>query len=143
MKTSSNGIRTGSSQASQADKPTAASRTTSSGVKQQMAVTTVPTIPSARRFFLRMAHPIVCLPLILAACSTGAPKYTPDDSGNFTVHCNQSSLRWNACYETAERVCGEKGYQVVSEDSDGVPATTTNIYEVPIIGGSMVIRCNR
>jgi hypothetical protein len=90
-----------------------------------------------------MAHPIVCLPLILAACSTGAPKYTPDDSGNFTVHCNQSSLRWNACYETAGRVCGEKGYQVVSEDSDGVPATTTNIYEVPIIGGSMVIRCNR
>ena len=142
MKTTSNGIRTESSQASQADSPTVVSRTTSSGVKQQTAVTTVPMIPRARRFFLRMAHPVVCFPLLVAACSSGAPKYTPDETGSFTVHCNRSSLRWNACYETAERVCGEKGYQVVSEDSDGVPATTTNIYEVPVIGGSMVIRCN-
>jgi hypothetical protein len=59
------------------------------------------------------------------------------------VHCDQSSLRWNSCYQTAERVCGEKGYQIVAEDGSAMPTVTTNTYEVPVIGGSMVIRCNQ
>jgi hypothetical protein len=52
-------------------------------------------------------------------------------------------LRWNACYQAADRVCGEKGYQIVNENHDGMPATTTDVYDVPVIGGSIVIRCNR
>ena len=142
MKTTSNGIRTGSSQASQADKPTEVSKATRAGVKQQIPVMTVPAIPSLRRFLRCMTCSLVYAPLLLGACSSGSSKYTPDESGSFTVYCDQSSLRWNSCYETAERLCGEKGYQIVSDDSGGIPATTTNIYEVPVIGGSMVIRCN-
>lgn len=143
MNTTSSGISTESSQASQADNPRAASNTTSAGVKQQIAVMIVPTIPSLRRLFVCMVRRVVYVPLVLAACSSGSQKYTPNDTDSFTVHCNQSSLRWNSCYEQADRVCGEKGYQIVSEDGDAMPATTTNVYEVPVIGGSMVIRCNR
>ncbi len=94
-----------------------------------------------------MTRRSVCVPLLLAAalvgCSATSSKDTPDDSGSFTVHCNKSSLRWNACYNKAARLCGENGYQIVSEDDSTMPTTTTSIYEVPVIGGSMVIRCNQ
>lgn len=90
-----------------------------------------------------MARLVAYAALLLTACSSGSNKSTPDETGSFTVNCNQSSLRWNSCYETAERLCGEKGYQIVSEDRSAMPTATTNIYEVPVIGGSMVIRCNR
>ncbi len=94
-----------------------------------------------------MAHRLVYTPLLLAAvlvaCSATSSDYISNGSGNFTVHCNQSSLRWNECYDRAARLCGENGYQIVSEDDSAMPVTTTNIYEVPIIGGSMMIRCNQ
>lgn len=77
-----------------------------------------------------------------SACSATSDEYTPDEPGYFTVHCNQSSLRWNACYEKAATLCGENGYTIVSEDDSAMPATTTDIYEVPVIGDSIVIRCN-
>ena len=49
MKMASTGSRIMSKPATQADRPTAPKRTTSSGVKQQIAATTVPTIPIERR----------------------------------------------------------------------------------------------
>ena len=65
-----------------------------------------------------------------------------DDSGAITVHCNSSSLRWNACYEAAADVCGQRGYQIVTGPRNGTPSVTANANEVPVIGDSMVIRCN-
>lgn len=78
----------------------------------------------------------------LGACAAPQDASTPADGKAFTLHCNQSELRWDACYQKAARVCGERGYQIVSDGSGGVPATATNVYEVPVIGGEMVIRCN-
>ena len=46
MNTTSNGIRSESSQANQADSPAAASSRTSAGVKPQIAVIIVPAIPN-------------------------------------------------------------------------------------------------
>ncbi len=147
MNTTSNGISSESSHANQADRPAAANSMTRAGVKQQIAVTTVPAIPNWRRCFFVMTHRLVYTPLLLAAvlvgCSATSSDYVSNGSGNFTVHCNQSSLRWNECYDRAARLCGENGYQIVSEDDSAMPVTTTNIYEVPIIGGSMMIRCNQ
>jgi len=147
MNTTSNGINTESSQASQADSPTAASTTTSAGVKQQIAVTRVPTIPNCRRCFFVMNHAIVCMLALLAVavagCATPSRKHTPDDPDNITVHCNKSTLRWNACYEAAADLCGEQGYQIVSDGSGEMPEVSVNSYEVPVIGESMVIRCNQ
>ena len=94
-----------------------------------------------------MTRRLVYAPLLLAAalvgCSATSSNHTPDGSGSFTVHCNKSSLRWNECYNKAARLCGETGYQIVSEDNSTMPTATTSIYEVPVIGGSMVIRCNQ
>lgn len=91
----------------------------------------------------RMVYPLLMLATVVAGCGSTADKSTPDDSGSFTVHCNKSSVRWNDCYETAARLCGDNGYQIVSEDDSSMPTVTTNMYQVPVIGGSMVIRCNQ
>ncbi len=94
-----------------------------------------------------MTRRSVYAPLLLATalvgCSATSSNHTPDGSGSFTVHCNTSSLRWTASYDKAARLCGETGYQIVSEDNSTMPTATTSIYEVPVIGGSMVIRCNQ
>jgi hypothetical protein len=79
----------------------------------------------------------------LAGCDTDAKKHTPEVQGAVTVHCNTSSLRWNACYETAAELCGSKGYQIVGGGDGEMPSVTTNAYEVPVIGEAMVIRCNQ
>lgn len=89
---------------------------------------------------------VYALPLVAAfivGCSTQPPENTRNDDGSITVHCNKSSLRWNACYQTAATLCMGKGYQIVSEDSSEMPIVTTNANEVPVIGGAMRIRCNQ
>ena len=94
-----------------------------------------------------MSHRILYAALMscaaLAGCGSAAETHSSDDPGNFTVHCNKSELHWNACYETAANVCGDKGYQIVRESDSAFPTATTNSYDVPVIGGSMVIRCNQ
>ena len=84
----------------------------------------------------------IALLALLGACAAPQKTTAPGGANTFTLHCNQSSLRWDACYQKAARVCGERGYQVVSDASGGIPSTTTNVFEVPVIGGEMVIRCN-
>ena len=146
MNTTSKGINRESSHTNQADRPMPANSMTSAGVKQQIAVTTVPTMPNRRRCFFVMTRRPVYAPLLLVTvllgCGATPSRPGADDSGAFTVHCNQSSLRWNECYDRAARLCGENGYQIVSEDDSAMPVITSNIYEVPIIGGSMTVRCN-
>ena len=94
-----------------------------------------------------MGHLTIYAPLLLAVVVTGCGaspnKHTPDDPDSIKVYCNKSSLRWNACYEMAANVCGEKGYQIVGEDDGAMPIVTANTNEVPVIGGSLVIRCNK
>ena len=143
--TISRGISTASSHASQAESPMAPRTTTSAGVKQQMAVTTVPTMPKERsclRRMLGLARWTPLLAIALAGCGASKEDYTRDASGAVVIHCDRSELRWNACYDKAARLCGEAGYQIVGESEGGAPTATTNVYEVPVIGGSLIIRCN-
>ena len=94
-----------------------------------------------------MAHNSIYAPLLLAVaiagCGATPNKHTADDPDTIKLHCNKSSLRWNACYEMAAGVCGEKGYQIVGEDDSAMPTVTANSNEVAVIGGSLVIRCNK
>ncbi len=91
----------------------------------------------------RILYATLMMSAALTGCSSIADKRSPDDTGSVTVHCNSSDVRWNACYDQAANVCGEKGYQIVDEGDSAFPTATTNIFDVPVIGGSMVIRCNR
>lgn len=82
------------------------------------------------------------LAALLVACAASQEPSTPEAAGTFTLHCNQSSLRWDACYQKAARLCGDRGYRVIREASSAVPIGTTDSLDVPAIGGAMVIRCN-
>lgn len=80
---------------------------------------------------------------VTTACGVHSRTPLVDDAGVITVHCNSSSLRWNACYDTAANLCGQRGYQILSGGEGEMPSVTTNAYEVPVIGESMRIRCNQ
>lgn len=81
--------------------------------------------------------------VVLSGCGSSRSQVTRDDTGAFVIHCDQSDLRWNACYDKAARLCGPNGYQIVSGPEGGAPTATTNIYEVPVIGDRIVVRCNQ
>ena len=83
------------------------------------------------------------LAVVVTGCGASPNEHSPDDPDSVKVYCNKSSLRWNACYEMAANVCGGKGYQIVGEDDGAMPTVTANTNEVPVIGGSLVIRCNK
>ena len=104
-----------------------------------------PAEPSASRSLAPITAPALVAVLVtiaLSGCSPSPSQYTPSEPGTFVVHCNQSNLRWNACYDKAARLCGEAGYSIVREPDGGAPDATVNIREVPVIGDSMVMRCN-
>jgi hypothetical protein len=90
----------------------------------------------------RVLYALLLLVTVMTGCSAPPDKHTPENTGSVRVHCNKSSLRWDACYEMAANVCGKKGYQIVSDDDGAMPTVTTNTNDVPVIGGSLVIRCN-
>ena len=111
-------------------------------MKQQIAVTTMPRVRSCLRSVTGRDLWTALLLVALAGCGASSEDHARDASGAVVIHCNRSDLRWNACYDKAARLCGEAGYQIVGEPEGGAPTATTNIYEVPVIGGSLVIRCN-
>ena len=108
-------------------------------------------VPLSRRHFAKLVG-VAAAGMALPGCGSspsqhgpsqhGPSQYGQREPGEFVVHCDQSDLRWNACYEKAARMCGEAGYSIVRGPDGGAPDTAVNIYEVPVIGDSMVIRCN-
>lgn len=116
------------------------------GVKQPTSDASIAAMSNPRSMLAPMARFVLVLPvamLTLVGCASSTNHYTHDESGAFVLHCNQSDLRWNACYDKAARLCGEEGYQIVSGPEGGAPAATTNIHEVPVIGERIVVRCNQ
>lgn len=84
--------------------------------------------------------------LTLAGCAaTSDPVRTPSGAAGFALDCTNSST-WQACYEKASELCGDRGYQVVTQDSD-VEGYLIPVYGGGVVGGTystreMMIACN-
>jgi hypothetical protein len=81
--------------------------------------------------------------LMLAACGGGAPSEgikLNDNSPGYRITCGGAFSSVNDCYEQAGKLCGAKGYSVVSE-SDITPPSDSD-YFWNAAAHQSVIRCN-
>ena len=54
----------------------------------------------------------------LAGCTHSRPIYLPDGREGHYVNCSGGYRNWGACYETASKVCGVSGYEIVERLGD-------------------------
>ena len=69
--------------------------------------------------------------------------YTAKGEIGYNIDC--SELTWGDCYSKSGELCGEKGYETLSKDSDQDQVIGSTVYGV--YGGTttyrnMVIQCN-
>jgi hypothetical protein len=87
-----------------------------------------------------MKTTIASVTLILAACTTSQPLYTPDGHAGQAIRCAGTINSWNGCYQRAGEICGKRGYDILQQSGEngfvasGDFASTTN-------NRTMVIKC--
>ena len=66
---------------------------------------------------------------LLSGCVTVEETYAPDGSKVMVVDCSTTDLKilnWGDCQKKAGEICGERGYEVVSKDSDSNASGTAS-----------------
>ncbi len=61
--------------------------------------------------------PLLALPLLLS-CASATQTYAPDGRTAHAVDCGGLWRDWGACMERAGEICGARGYDVLSRDTD-------------------------
>lgn len=61
---------------------------------------------------------LIPVALLLASCATPEPTYLADGRKGYTVDCSGSMNDWNVCLKKAGKICGEKGYDIVSTTNE-------------------------
>lgn len=56
--------------------------------------------------------------LALAGCANSTKTYGPDGKAAYSLNCSGSARSWGHCEEKAGKICGEKGYTIVSRSTD-------------------------
>ena len=76
----------------------------------------------------------------LAGCAMASKTYTPDGRQGYVIDCSGQALNWGKCYEKAGDLCGNTGYDILTQTGDQ-GATVAGIYGASVITRSLVIAC--
>jgi hypothetical protein len=76
----------------------------------------------------------------LVGCATASKTYTPDGRQGYVIDCSGQALTWGKCYEKAGDLCGNTGYDILSQTGDQ-GATVAGIYGASVITRSLFIAC--
>jgi len=63
---------------------------------------------------------VFIFPLVLLSCTTSSQIHMPDGKKGYSIKCNGNANNWANCYEEASKVCGSKGYKVVSKNGESL-----------------------
>jgi hypothetical protein len=78
--------------------------------------------------------------LMLTGCATSDPVRLPSGAAGFALDCTNSTT-WQGCHEKARELCGEGGYQIVTQDA-GVEGFIINGTGGTYSTREMMIACN-
>jgi hypothetical protein len=63
---------------------------------------------------------LIFAPLLLWACATSSAVYMPDGNKGHSITCGGEYVwnanSWQACFQKASAICGDKGYEILSRD---------------------------
>lgn len=82
----------------------------------------------------------------LSGCATADKIYTSDGRIGYSISCNGEVLDWGACYKKAGKICGARGYDVLSKSGNKGSTFSANQYGAyggSVIYRSMVIACKK
>lgn len=82
--------------------------------------------------------------MMLSACTTSKPIYTPSGSTGRAIDCSGIQHTWNSCFAKASEICWSRGYDVVERsDQQGIAGGATR--GGAVIGSTyyrtMIIQC--
>ena len=83
--------------------------------------------------------------LIVGGCATASRTYLPSGAEGHSITCSGSVLTWGHCYEKAGELCGQRGYEVITQS--GEQGAVAAAGQFGAFGGStfirnMLIKCN-
>ncbi len=84
--------------------------------------------------------------LALSSCATAKKTYTSDGREGYTITCSGQALSWGECYQKAGEICGNKGYDTLSQSGDQgstVVANQFGLYGGAVITRSLVVACKQ
>ena len=55
---------------------------------------------------------------MLNACALPGENFTSDGKAGHKIHCSGSTNDWDMCYNKANEICGETGYEVLQKLED-------------------------
>lgn len=66
---------------------------------------------------MKMLVGALCL-MALAGCANSSKTYGPDGKAAYSLNCSGSARSWGHCEEKAGKICGAKGYNIMSRSTD-------------------------
>lgn len=54
----------------------------------------------------------------VGGCAYARTTYAPDGRAAHSIECSGGMMSWSACYTKAGEICGPRGYDVLSQNSD-------------------------
>jgi hypothetical protein len=78
----------------------------------------------------------------LVGCATASKTYTPDGRQGYVIDCSGQALNWGKCYEKAGDLCGNTGYDILTQTGDQ-GATVAGIYGASVITRNLIVACKK
>ncbi|MCA7083423.1 hypothetical protein K7G19_07395 [Cupriavidus sp. DB3] len=87
---------------------------------------------------------------LLGGCATASETYAPDGRKAYSLNCSGLARTWGHCLEKAGDLCGDKGYDILSGNSDrgtfasgSASQTFASFSGGSTISRSMLVACKR
>lgn len=87
---------------------------------------------------------LVVAAVVLAGCASSSKTYSADGREAYVLNCSGVARNWGMCEEKAGELCGARGYDVKSMNTDRgqLTVTTQNLHtSQPTISRTMTVAC--
>lgn len=84
--------------------------------------------------------------VLLSGCASVSKSYGPDGNEAYSLTCSGMARDWGMCLTKAGELCGAKGYNILSINSDSGALVTANPQSLmagSVINRNMLISCKQ
>ena len=88
----------------------------------------------------------ILMAVILAGCATNSKTHPPEISEIHSIDCSGTTQNWEICHQKAAEICKDKGYDIVTQNSDQdvtVTVNNSNVSSSSSFSLTMMISCKK